>query len=241
MTHRTGIKSAVRSLSPAVALLAVCLTGSCLTKQGIIMPWTAERQLLERRLDSLQLRVAELDARLNEQSLAIRADIGNQLAIVNDRIGIIDSKLDDLSARLSRQPRAGRTDSAPARIDNAAQLYQQAYEDYTRGKYELAGQGFQTYLKTYPGTELADNAQYWLAECYYSQRQFSEAIGEFQKVVEHYPDSDKVPAALLKQGRCYEQLRDPAQAAKFYQLVIQQHPRTPEARLAEESLKKLQE
>ncbi len=38
-------------------------------------------------------------------------------------------------------------------------LYETAYADYTAGQWSLAIQGFETYLKTYPKSELADDAQ----------------------------------------------------------------------------------
>ena len=44
------------------------------------------------------------------------------------------------------------------------ELYRSAYEDYMRGNYDLAADGFGEYLRRWPDTELSDNALYWIGE-----------------------------------------------------------------------------
>ena len=51
-------------------------------------------------------------------------------------------------------------------------------------------------MADYPDHKLAGNAQYWIGECYYSQKRFAEAAEEFAKVEKLFPASPKVPAAL---------------------------------------------
>jgi tol-pal system protein YbgF len=116
------------------------------------------------------------------------------------------------------------------------QLYSGAYQDYLRGNYDLAIQGFQEYRKRFPATDLADNALYWIGECYYSKRQFKEAIDAFTELLNTYKDSDKAAAALLKKGLAYLELGDRAQAVINLQYVLYEHPGTKEADLARERL-----
>jgi tol-pal system protein YbgF len=118
-------------------------------------------------------------------------------------------------------------------------VYQSAFGLLKDGQYDRAIQAFQQFLYNYPGSSLADNAQYWLGEAYYVNRSYPEAQSAFQRVIDKYPQSRKIPDALLKIGFCrYEmKLWEPAKAA--LQQVISQYPDAPAAALARERLDKM--
>ena len=115
-------------------------------------------------------------------------------------------------------------------------VYRDGLSDYTKGNYDLAIQSFQTYLTFFPKTSLVPNAQYWLAESYYSKREFLRAIREFDKLVKEHPDSSKVPSAMLKQGYAYLELGEPAQGQGILRELVAKFPRSREARLAKDRL-----
>jgi len=119
------------------------------------------------------------------------------------------------------------------------ELYRSAYEDYMRGNYDLARDGFSDYLTRWPNTELSDNALYWIGECYDAQEQPQEALDAFSKVLEDYPTSDKAAAAQLKKGLIYLKMGDQGQGVVNLQYVVYEHPGTREADLAREQLKSL--
>ena len=118
-------------------------------------------------------------------------------------------------------------------------LYRNAYEDYMRGNYDLAADGFNEYLKRYPNTELADNALYWIGECYDAQDEAQQALDTFTLVLEDYPTSDKAAAAQLKKGLIYLKMGDQGQGVVNLQYVVYEHPGTREAELAREQLRSL--
>ncbi|NOZ95262.1 MAG: tetratricopeptide repeat protein [Acidobacteria bacterium] len=97
----------------------------------------------------------------------------------------------------AQPPAAGTKTQAAALPDNPDQLYRSAYQDYMRGNYQLAIQGFQEYIKRYPKTDLTDNAQYWIGECYDALGQEDDALKAFSTVLDSYPTSDKGAAAQL--------------------------------------------
>lgn len=115
-------------------------------------------------------------------------------------------------------------------------LYRAAYEDYMRGNYELALQGFQEYIKRYPDTDLTDNAQYWIGECYDALGRLDEALAAFSTVLDKYPASDKAAAAQLKKGLVFLKKGDKGQGVINLQYVVYEHPGTKEADLAREKL-----
>jgi tol-pal system protein YbgF len=119
------------------------------------------------------------------------------------------------------------------------EVYRSAYEDYMRGNYDLAAQGFREYLRRWPDTELSDNALYWVGECLDAQDETEEALGVFSEVLESFPTSDKAAAAQLKKGLLYLKLGDKGQGVLKLQYVVYEHPGTSEADLARERLRSL--
>src|SRR6202040_2050137 len=93
---------------------------------------------------------------------------------------------------------ASATPSGPA--PSADTLYSNGLRDITSGKYDLARQEFQDYLKFYGDTDLASNAQFYLGEIAYSQRNYDLAVTEYDKVLTNYQHSFKVPPARLKKA-----------------------------------------
>jgi len=119
------------------------------------------------------------------------------------------------------------------------ELYRAAYEDYMRGNYDLAADGFGEYRRLWPSTELSDNALYWIGECLDAQDKTEEALAIFTQVLEEYPASDKAAAAQLKKGLLYLKLGDKGQGVLNLQYVVYEHPGTREADLARERLRSL--
>jgi tol-pal system protein YbgF len=140
----------------------------------------------------------------------------------------------------SQEPPSTAPTTAPVTAPPSPEaLYRSAYEDYMRSNYDLAAQGFQEYLRRWGTTDLADNAQYWIGECYDAQGLSQEALAAFSEVLEKYPTSDKAAAAQLKKGLLYLKLGDQGQGVVNLQYVVFEHPGTREADLAREKLRSL--
>src|SRR5262245_59826182 len=115
-------------------------------------------------------------------------------------------------------------------------LYETAYADYTAGQWSLAVQGFETYLKTYPKSDLADDAQYYIGESYSGDSRFREAAAAYERVVRDYPQSDILPEAYYKIGITYERLGQPDKAREAYDFAVKTFPDTDAGRLAKQRL-----
>jgi tol-pal system protein YbgF len=92
------------------------------------------------------------------------------------------------------------------------EVYRNALNDYTKGNYDLAIAGFRAYIQNYPKASQAGNAQYWLGESYYGQKNYAQSVEEFEIVIRDYPDSPKVASALFKQGDALLQMGDTKRA-----------------------------
>ena len=197
---------------------------------------------LERKLDAtregLQATRANSEAKMAE--ISQRLDVlGGQLEESGARVTRLAQKVDTVKQRLGsadsvRSARGAAFDTSGTPDPEA--MYQAAYSDIAAGRYNLAREAFQTYLRYFSDTEVADNAQYWIGECYYATGDFAGAIPEFQKVVQNYPKADKVPSALLKIGLSYSRLGNSVEAKKYYRLLIQKYPKSSEASAARERL-----
>ena len=111
--------------------------------------------------------------------------------------------------------------------------------DITSGKYDLARQEFQDYLKYYGDTDLASNAQFYLGEIAYSQRNYDQAVGEYDKVLTNYPKSFKLATAHLKKGMALIELGQKTAGVRELRDVVKRFPGSDEDRRARAKLKEL--
>jgi len=132
----------------------------------------------------------------------------------------------DRSKVVARQslPRTVQQNTIPT--DREVAFYRKHYERLQAGDLPGAFQGFRQFLKEYPRSSLASNAQYWLGECYYGQRQYGQAIREFEQVMTSYPTSEKVPAALLKIGYSHLGLHDEKAARSMFRQLVRTYPKS---------------
>ena len=120
-----------------------------------------------------------------------------------------------------------------------ASQYAAAYQLYKKGNYTKAREAFQSFLAAYPTGEYSDNAQFWIGECYFNERQYEKAILEYDNVTKKFPNSNKVPHALLKQGFSFLSLGDKASARLLLQQVIKDYPNTSQAKTARAKLQQI--
>jgi tol-pal system protein YbgF len=117
------------------------------------------------------------------------------------------------------------------------ELYKTAYGDYIQDNFDLAIEGFRQLLSAYPDSELADNAEYWIAESYYRQGRVDQALNAFDSVVKRYPEGDKVPDAMVRKAFLLFERRQPAQAAVILNEVLDRYAGTPAAGQARDKLR----
>ena len=121
----------------------------------------------------------------------------------------------------------------------AFRLYRRSYEALRQGQHDGAVDGFREFLRRYATHDLADNAQYWLGECYYDSKDFPSAVREFRRVVERFPHGNKVPDALLKVGYSYLALGSIDAGKQTLEQLVRSYPRHETAVLATTRLAEL--
>ena len=232
---RRAAAPALLALGAALTALPGCYTPQLLRLQGGLDSLRTVVDTLTVR-DSVAFTVL-LDTRreLAEQRellLSTRATTGSSSKEVTDQMARLDARLDELTKRFAQN--ASRP--APAAGVDPGQLYDQASQDLTQGRYGMALTGFRDFLTRYPSSELADNARYGAGECFFAQSKFDSAAVEYQRVATDYPDGDKVPAALYKLALSEDKLGKPDEAKKTFQDLVKRFPDSGEAQLARDRL-----
>ena len=261
-------------------LLALSLLAGCASVAG-----SGEQELAQLRQDVTALSLAVHRAggdtatvlgQLERQTRDQTAEIQKQLAALQARtetlsgeLSRLSTRVDELSQRvemLTRQvratqppaPAAPRPAPAPPRAPGGPQptdVYQTAYIDFSKGNYPLAIAGFREFLRRFPDAELANNAQYWIGEAYFSlargygnaaqpdkaTQSLEQAVQEFKKVVANYPRGEKTPTALYKEALALIELKQPDLAQSRLQYLIDNFPQAAETSLARERLASLKE
>jgi tol-pal system protein YbgF len=118
-------------------------------------------------------------------------------------------------------------------------LFEIAQADYAGGQWAIAINGFETYLKTFPKTDKADDAQFYIGEAYSLDGKFKEAIAAYDKVINDYPTGDRVPDALYKRGLAYSRLGQNDRARESFEAVMKNYPNSEGSRLAKQVLDRL--
>jgi len=118
-------------------------------------------------------------------------------------------------------------------------LYRFGLDQYYAGDYLTSRRALVAFLGRFPDHPLAVNAQYWIGETYYSEKQWVMSLGAFQAVLKHYPKGRKVPDALLKIGMVELQLGRRAEAVSALKRCLNGYPKSNPAVLARRQLNKL--
>jgi tol-pal system protein YbgF len=197
---------------------------------------------LRDQTDKVTTPVVGMKAQMTEVSTDVRTlqqAVGDLTALM----GRMQAQLTDISNSVKvmqappvapPQPTGGGAPGAAGASDTppmpAQKLYDTARGDYQGGKYELAVQEFADYLKYYGNTDLAPNAQFYIAMIHYGQKNYDDSVKEFDMVLEKYPDNNKTAEALLYKGRALVKMPGhKTDGASEFMEVIKRFPKTDES------------
>ena len=117
--------------------------------------------------------------------------------------------------------------------------YDLALSAFKEGEYGEAIVRFKKFLEKHGKSDLADNAQFWIGECYMSLQQYEQAILAFQQVIKKYPKGNKVANAMLRQAFAFYEIKDRISARLLLKKIIKKYPGSSEAKTAETKLNTL--
>ena len=130
-------------------------------------------------------------------------------------------------------------ESSDESISTERVLYNASKESFDQGRFEEGMEGFKEFLDRYPKSELADNAQYWVGECYMALKEYDRAIAAYEDVKKKYPEGNKVPDAMLKQAMAFLEKGDETSTRILLKRIVSAFPESDQAKVAEQRLETL--
>jgi tol-pal system protein YbgF len=174
-----------------------------------------DQQSLSHQVSALQEQVHQLEAQLQAQQQVI-----TKLA----------PRTPEMVTPVGQKTETTAISTPPENIEttgrSATDIYLKAFSDYAAGRFSESIQGFRAFLEYYPDNDFSGNAQFWLGECFYSQRLLSKALTEFSLAAERYPDSAKAADALLKMSRIYSELNQPDKQRQTEDRLLELYPQS---------------
>ena len=216
--------------------------------------------------DPVQIRLNDLDGRIskvervvsNQSLLQMAQQVDTLQAQVRDLRGQIDDlqnsnrelkkQQHDMYADLDKRVGAlehgnsgggASGDAGQGASSTEQSIYGQAFDALKAGNYTVAISGFQDFLHQYPSSPLAPNAEYWLGEAHYVNRDLSAAETAFQGVLDKWPSSSKAPDAMLDLGNTQLAEGKTAKGRATLHQVVSQYGGTDAANRAQTRLKQL--
>ena len=124
---------------------------------------------------------------------------------------------------LSAQPPATPATNPSSNV-SPQKAWDAAFNDYTGGQYDLAIAGFEFYLKNFPTSPRAGEAQLNIGNSYYAMGNYQQAVTAFQKVTTDFAQSPAASTAWYKLGLSYEGLKQIDLARKAYDTLMKTYP-----------------
>jgi tol-pal system protein YbgF len=238
-----------------ILLLGVILMSGCATRRQVI---GLQMELEAVRADQVAIKAqnAALDSLFRSNINEARrnnADFAEYIDQLEERMQIVQARLEDAVTLINRaagamESRSGsrRQSGDTTQVDTSRaaggidcqKLYNAAYSDFVKERYDMAVNGFRGFIENCPNSALADNAQYWIGESHMSQKQYAKAQAAYEKMIEKYPESERLAAGKLKLGRALYEQRQRTNARKYFEDVIKNYPGTGEAQEASEMLER---
>lgn len=197
---------------------------------------------IQATVDSTKSDMQALNGKFDDAMLAVkkpaedlaryRDDTDKRIIALEDRVLKQQAQLDSLSKYMEEMVKAKKDE-----VTTPEALYQKGLDSLKAGDSAAAREQLTRFLKQNPKHELAANAQYWIGETYYNEKNYESAILAYQEVIKSYPGKEKVAAAMLKQAMSFNDIKDSKSAKYVLKKLVEAFPKSDEARKAKVLLK----
>jgi tol-pal system protein YbgF len=181
------------------------------------------------------------------------AGLETQIRLLKDRLAVIEIEAAKLKEPIkdpaeTSQPTGdaaktngimrvdeGLSQAGPA-PDSKSGAYEVAYQLFKDRKYKESREKFEVFVREYSKTDLADNAQFWIAETYFAEKDFESAILSYETLFKKYPDSDKAGSGMFKQGLAFAEIGDVKTGIIILNRLIEKYPDSKDAEAAKKKI-----
>src|SRR4029079_4785662 len=111
-------------------------------------------------------------------------------------------------------------------------LFDSAWSDYGLSQWDLAIAGFEAFLRAFPKSEKADDAQVLIGNCYLGAGKNDKAVEAYDLAIRAYPGGNALPEAYYRKGIALKNLKQADRARDAFDTVVKNYPNSAEASLA---------
>jgi tol-pal system protein YbgF len=242
------VKQLQKSQDDKMAALQALVQQSVDASNHLVAGLTALQRDVDAKLNDQQSKLVAPVAMLGSKVEQMADNFGTVATNVQElvrRMGSLDSKLTDISNAIRTLQTPVPPPQPPVTSQNqvpqvsAETTYSNAFRDYQTGKYELALGEFIGYVKDFPTTADAPNAQYYIGYIYFNNEQWADAAKAFDDVLGKFPENPKSPDALYYKAVSMQKNHQNTDAAKAYREFIQRYPRNDRIPQAHTNLRAL--
>lgn len=165
----------------------------------------------------------------HEEFLRRTNELENRIQAIEDKLSLFSTQMMNALERVSPE------------VAEETALYQKGLDLVESSKYLEAAAAFQSFADRYPKSQFAAGAKFWIAECFYSLRDYKRAIKEYQNFIEKYPRDPKISDAVFKQGNSFYELGLLEESRSFYEKVVSSYPQSQAAKNARAKLARIVE
>ncbi len=201
------------------------------------------RYFTDKNMKQSQAEIDTLKARVDSSSGLSREELRElvtRIETLESGLVSLAKKIEELdkTGKLSGGGKTGSSDSA--KKETPEDLYEEALNTFKKNDYRKAREMMESLIKKYPGDSLAGNAQFWIAETYYSEKSYTDAILAYEDLLQKYKGHNKIPAALLKQAYSFLELGDEKASRGILKELVANYPDSEQAKTAKEKLSALE-
>lgn len=123
-------------------------------------------------------------------------------------------------------PAAATAARTPTKDDQAREIkaYDAASNLFRRNDFASAIDAFRAFLKDYPQSQLAPNAEYWIGIGYANLKDYRNALATQEGLLQRHPQSPKAPDALLAIAALQAEQGDNGSARNTLEDIIARYP-----------------
>jgi tol-pal system protein YbgF len=126
--------------------------------------------------------------------------------------------------------------AVPSGLDD----YEKAVAEFRQGNFNEALVSFTRFTESHPESELTDDAQFRIGECYMRLRQYEKAILAFHEYITKSPEQIRTPEAMLQQAHAFHEMQDDLSSKILLKDIIERFPGSDEAQTAKERLEEFE-
>jgi tol-pal system protein YbgF len=231
------LKEAVKAVNTRLDEQVVSTRKSFADEKLVVDNLTSDLRIVREKVDDNNLRIASLTQEVDALRQAVQQAAARTPPAAPDAP---DAPAPDTAAAGAAPTTPAPAAPAPAPgVVSPTRLYDMAFSSYTSGLYDLAIDGFNSFIRSFPKHEMADDAQVHIGNSYLLDGKNDKAVEAYDAAIRTYPNGNAIPEAYYKKGLALRNLRQFDGARQAFETVVKMYPDSDAGRLAKQALMQL--